>query len=264
MKIYPGILIFIACVAFVSCETLEPENFENTHPKLIYQVYHDSILTNEYTYNTDSQILEVKSKLQYTRHTYDQGKLISTAYYVDPGMFSSSWDIVQQAHQRTEWVNASNTELSDTKTYAYAADGRLKKVSTRLGEIAVQYDGSGRISRELFYHEAELNGYIQYAYDERGNVLSRVHFIVQASGEEVLQTTTEYQVDRQHNPYHAFRTLMMSGINTNPNNITRETYTIHFEVPGVSENVSITTNSYQYDDQGYPILKNESVRYVYY
>ena len=78
-----------------------------------------------------------------------------------------------------------------------------------------------------------------------------------------LSTTTEYKYDIMHNPYQAFRRLITPGIYTNQNNIVKETYTIHFEVDASIEKVQITENSYEYNDMGYPIKKNEVTEYLY-
>jgi len=56
---------------------------------------------------------------------------------------------------------------------------------------------------------------------------------------------------------------MIPCINTNQNNITKETYTIHFEVDPWTEKVQITENSYDYNDKGYPSRVNRTVEYVY-
>jgi hypothetical protein len=66
-----------------------------------------------------------------------------------------------------------------------------------------------------------------------------------------------------HNPFIAFKRLITPGINTNPNNITKETYTIHFEVDKWTQQVTITNNSYEYDHRGYPVKVNGEAEYVY-
>jgi len=56
---------------------------------------------------------------------------------------------------------------------------------------------------------------------------------------------------------------MTPGKYTNQNNITKETYTIHFEVDPWSENIHVAENSYEYNEQGYPVKVNGNVTYVY-
>ncbi len=54
------------------------------------------------------------------------------------------------------------------------------------------------------------------------------------------------------NPFQSFRGIMIPGKYTNPNNIVKETYTIHFEVDQSVQKVTIRTNSYRYNKDGYP------------
>ena len=83
------------------------------------------------------------------------------------------------------------------------------------------------------------------------------------SGIAELWTTTEYEYDSMHNPYQAFKPLMSPGKFTNPNNIIKETYTIHFEVDQWTQKVQVNNNSYEYNDKGYPIKVNGDAEYVY-
>ena len=84
-----------------------------------------------------------------------------------------------------------------------------------------------------------------------------------SAGIAELMTTTEYEYDNMHNPYQSFKRLLTPGIYTNPNNITKETYTIYFDIDPSIEKVQITENSYDYNDMGYPIKVNGDTEYVY-
>jgi hypothetical protein len=56
---------------------------------------------------------------------------------------------------------------------------------------------------------------------------------------------------------------MIPGINTNQNNIIKETYTIHLTANEGSDNVKVTENKYEYNKAGYPISKNGNITYIY-
>ncbi|MGB3922692.1 MAG: hypothetical protein WBL00_02045, partial [Bacteroidales bacterium] len=89
---------------------------------------------------------------------------------------------------------------------------------------------------------------------------------VSAGGSVELSTTTEYEFDDMHNPYLAFKCLLSPGRYTNPNNITKETYTLHFEVDKVDkwiQKVHVTINTYEYNSKGYPTKVNGEVEYIY-
>jgi hypothetical protein len=66
-----------------------------------------------------------------------------------------------------------------------------------------------------------------------------------------------------HNPFQAFKRLMTPAKFTDPNNITKETYTIYFEVDQWTQKVSVINNSYEYNDKGYPIKVNGEAEYIY-
>jgi len=90
-----------------------------------------------------------------------------------------------------------------------------------------------------------------------------VQDIVLPTGIAELTTTTEYEYDNMHNPYQSFERLTTPGVFTNPNNITKETYTLNFDVAPSSEKVQITRNTYEYNDKGYPLKVNNLTEYVY-
>lgn len=247
-----------------SCNRDDSERVSYTGALLISQVLYDSELTYEYTYNDAKQIVEEKSKLHYTKNNYQAGKLISTDYYIDPGMFSSSKYIVDSAVNRKEWVNPDNTEKNSTKTYFYDGNDRLVKSSDYLGICEYNYDDRGRITRQTFCSDDGETGYIDFIYDDNNNVLEKLKYWILESGQTRLVTTTEYEYDNKINPYKAFYSLMLPGVYTNANNITREINTTYFEVDNTEGEERITENFYDYNAQGYPTRKNNNVEYRYY
>ena len=256
--------ICLILIVFLSaCEKEDAGLINSKFSGLLYQVKFDNELYYEYTYNDSNQIVEEKSKLHYIRHNYQNGKLISSDYYIDPGMFSSSSLIVDLAMKRKEWVNPTNTEKNSTKTYSYDGLGKIVKSENYLGISEYSYDNRNRVNRQTFYRDNERTGYIDYTYDDNGNLIKQLHYWILASGDPELQTTTEYKFDNKHNPYRAFNSIMIPGRYTNTNNIIKETYTIHFEVDQSIDKMQITKNAYRYNSQGYPISKNDSETYIY-
>lgn len=254
----------ILIVILSACEKEDSGLIYSNNSGLLYQVNFDSELYYEYTYNDSNQIVEEKSKLHYTMHNYQNGKLISSDYYIDPGMYSSSSYIVESAMNRKEWVYPTNTEKNSTKTYSHDNQGKIIKSENHLRICEYSYDNRNRINRQTFYRDNERTGYIDYIYDDNDNLIKRLHYWILASGDSELQTTTEYEFDNKNNPYKAFNSLMIPGRYTNKNNIIKEKYTIHFDVDQSVDNVQITENTYRYNSQGYPISKNDSETYLYY
>ncbi|MFA9388304.1 MAG: hypothetical protein ACERKD_00765 [Prolixibacteraceae bacterium] len=256
------IIYLILFVIALACNK-EDSGLNQNNTGLLYQLEFDHVLYSEYTYNASSQILEEKSKLHYTRHNYKAGKLISSDYYVDPGMFSSTAEIADASFNRKEWVDPTNTEKSSTNNYFYDDKGQFIKSSNNLNSCEYSYDEKNRINRQTFFHENERTGYLDFSYDENDNLIRKQHYWILDSGDSELQTTTEYEFDNKLNPYKAFSSLMIPGQNTNTNNIIRETYILHFEVDQYTENVQITENDYTYNSLGFPATKNNSVNYIY-
>ncbi len=91
-----------------------------------------------------------------------------------------------------------------------------------------------------------------------------VKIYILENGTPELQTSTEYEFDNKHNPYFPFGKLLNPGQNTNPNNIVKETYTLHSEVDKFIDKVQIKEYNYEYSSMGYPISRSDGFEYVYY
>jgi hypothetical protein len=263
------VLMFFFSLVFFSCEKDRQLIVENTDIPLIIKVLDNGVLSNEYTYNDANLLSEEKSKFFYIKHNYnDKNFLTASDYYVDPGIFSSLGTVAEASRNRKEWVNPHNTEKSLTQSFEYNDIDQLIRVtynrpSVNNSEYSEFTFDNDRISRQTMYWQNELSFYIDYLYDEKGNLIKESKYYVPSTGLAELWTTTEYEYDNMHNPFQAFKRLMTPGKFTNPNNITKETYTIYFEVDQWTQKVSIITNSYKYNDNGYPIKVNGETEYIY-
>lgn len=255
--------ILLLTVIMSACDSGD-QLINGNNSGLLHQIKYDSELCYEFTYNESDQIVEEKSKYHYTKHNYLIGKLISSDYYVDPGMFSSSSYIADSAMNRKEWVNPENTKKNSTKIYSYDNNGNLIKSESNIDICEFSYDEKGRMTRQTFYHENEQTGYIDYEYDDNDNLSAKLHYWILDSGETELQTTTEYKYDSKINPYKAFSSLKIPGEYTNTNNIIKETYTIIQEVDKSIDKVQITENIYRYNSHNLPVSKNGSETFIYY
>jgi len=238
---------------------------ENTDIPLISKVLVAGVSCHEYIYNDANLLSEEKSKFQYTKHNYNDKNLLTTSdFYLDPAIFSSS----SPTTVRTVWVNPDNTAKSLTKLFEYNDKDQLIRVTynrpsvsnSEYSEFTFEND---RISRQTMYWKNELSYYIDYLYDEKGNLFKETKYRVPSTGIAELWTTTEYEYDNMQNPFQSFKRLMTPGKYTNQNNITKETYTIHFEVDQWTQKVSIINNSYEYNNKDYPIKVNGEAEYIY-
>jgi hypothetical protein len=264
------IALMLSC-AFIlsSCEKEKQLIVENTGIPLISKVLIDGVSYYEYTYNNANLLNEEKSKFHYTRHNYNDNNLLTTSeFYIDPATFSSDLHVIEASMNRKEWVNPDNTAKSLTQTFDYCRDGKSARItyirpSVSDSEYSEFTFENERISRQTMYWQNVISFYIDYIYDGKGNLIKESKYHVSSTGITELWTTTEYEYDNMHNPFLAFKRLLTPGKYTNPDNITKETYTLNFDVDPSVEKVHITENSYEYNDKGYPVKVNGVTEYVY-
>ncbi len=262
-------ILIVFSFVLISCEKSEHLLIiENNDIPLISKVLIGGEVYKDYTYNNANLLLEEKSKFHYSMHAYnDKNQLIASDFYWDMRVASSNSRVLEDAMNREEWVNPENTPKSISHSYEYNTEEHLiRKAYIRpepgtssIREFILEGD---RVIRSRGYKDAEITGYTDYTYNSNGNLTMEEQYHSSHEGME-LSTTTEYEYDNMHNPFRAFQRLITPGINTNKNNIVKETYTLHFEVDASIEKVQITEKSYEYNDEGYPVMVNEETEYVY-
>lgn len=258
-------LLFI--FGFVSCKKEINQERDGKNP-LLFRVLISGEVFMEYTGTSSGFIYEEKSKFTYTKHTYNSAGLIEKSEsYVDPGLFSSSSYVSEEAQKRTEWVTPENTPKDVTNTYQYNTEGQLIRLNTerKTGDQSYskyEYNNKGQISKMTFYNDDKPSGFITYSYDNNGNMNLKKHYYILSDGTASLATETEYEFDNQKNPYYSFRSLQRPGKEINPNNINKETYKLYFDVPGGTDKVQVTSYSYKYN-HGYPVKVNNDMTFEY-
>ncbi len=263
------LLLFFFSLIISSCEKDYQLIIENTNIPLISKVLIGSETYMEYSYNESNMLSEEKSKFHYTRHFYNErNQLIKSDFYWDMSIASSNSSVLEAAMNRTEWVNPGNTPKSISHTLEYNGKGELiRKNYIRPSDnnsdfFEFLYD-EDKIVRATGYYNNSPSGYTDFFYDNNGNIIKQLKYFISSSGISELATTTDYEYDNLHNPFQAFKRLTTPGVFTNPNNITKETYTLNFEVDPSIEKVQITEYSYEYNDQGYPLKVNGLTEYIY-
>ena len=271
------IKLIIFCLFFVtvliSCkkdEILDTGISGNTYVPILSKVLIDNQSTYEYSYTTSNLISQEKTKFDYTIHTYnDKGLLITTEYYGNDDLLSSDLKILETAMNRKEWITPENGKKVSTITYEYNNNRQLIKSTYSLpllGSIEYSlftYDTNNRMSRQTMYWENTATGYIEFSYDGKGNLIKELLYNLQSTGVAELVTSTVYSLDNQLNPYKPTSRVMTPGINTNLNNIIKETHTILYPADKGPEKVQITETSYMYNGMGYPVSRNNNVTYIY-
>jgi hypothetical protein len=261
------IIFFITTL--YSCEKYSQSSIENGDSDLIYKVIIDGEIYKVYSYNKSNLLTEEKTKFHYTRHTFNRSnQIIKSDFYMDNAMFSSNSTVFQGAMNRKEWVDPGNTDKSLTQIFEYDDETHLtKKIFIRPVLTNTEYSvftyENDRISKQTMYWNNVISGYINFLYDENGNLSRQEKYLIPPDGSTELSTTTEYEYDNMKNPFQVFKQLLTPGIYTNQNNILKEIYTINFEVDSFVEKVQITENTYEYNNKGYPVRVNGITEYIY-
>lgn len=156
-----------------------------------------------------------------------------------------------------------------TVRYDYNSNDQLIKTTftrpsaTNSEYSEFSYDGNNRISRKTLFWENKITGYVDYSYDSKGNLDKESLFNIPSTGIAELSTTSKYEFDDQENPYKSFNKLMLPGINTNRNNIIKETYTIRSSADAKFENIQVIETTWEYNAFGYPVKKNANIEFSY-
>lgn len=262
-------LLFVLLMGLVSCEKDKLVIIENKHIPLISRELSYGAIRCVYVYNEANLVIAKKTRFHYTKYNYDEdNNLTSSEFYMDAAMFSSDSRVVEALMLRKEWVNPANTEKSLTIKFEYNIEGYLSKaIYERPGVINSEYSEfswtDGRMKRKTMFWNQKESGYVDYFYDDRGNLVKETKYYITDDGVTMLTSSTEYEFDNLKNPFVSFKRLITPGIFTNPDNIIKETYTVYPSLPGGAVNPQVTLYSYRYNIEGYPEKVNDDTEYIY-
>ena len=262
-------IVILICIATISCNKDYDAISEVNPTGLLSRILISGKPYMEFSYTASGLISEEKSWGSYSKYTYNYlDQLVKSEHYYDPSLYSSSTYVIAEASKRKEWANPQNVPKSVTNTYSYPKTGQfieryIDRANGTKDYTKYELNEKGLVSKHIFYNEDKPSGYIDYLYDEQGNLTHRMHYFISADGKTKLSNETEYEFDNKKNPYFPFNKLNWPGRNTNQNNITKETYTVYGETPSVIEWLNITTHTYEYNDLGYPVKVDDETVYEY-
>jgi hypothetical protein len=252
-----------------SCKKEGPFTDVNTPSLYLSQIVMDKTPSFEYTYNSAKFINEEKGRFTYTVNAYNEkNQLITTSYYTNYAILSSDPKVFEAAMNQKGWVAPSPSNLSGSIKYEYNDLDQLIKTTYTPATGSPQssqfaYDENERINKQNLYWENTQVGYIEYSYNLNGNLVEENLYNISSAGEVELSTTTVYEHDNKPNPFKLISKLMVPGVNTNLNNVIKETQTVHMNAAQGGDIVGITESSYKYNANGYPVSKNGNVEYIY-
>ena len=255
---------------FYSCQEKDYEIDIKADVPKIRKVIIADLPFYEYSYTNADIISEEKSIFNFTKFSYnDKARLMTADYYSDNALLGNDLQVLENALDGKGLLNLADSRKGGTLEFKYDIYGQL--IKTIFGGASgnnpesseFSYDSEGRISRQTLLWENKIAGYVDYLYDEEGNLIKETVSSISISGLPELSTTTLYEFDNYKNPFKTFYLLMTPGINTNTNNIIKETYIIHFKPGQGTDIIRITLNSYSYNSMGYPVRKNGNIEYLY-
>ena len=274
LKITFFCLLFVTI--FFSCKKEDLSNGLNSGKNpdgslpLLSKILIDNQSAYEYAYNDSGQLTSEKSKFNFNLNHYSAiGQLVSTDYYGNDAVLSSDAQVFQAAINSADWVTSANGVNGGSLSFDYNNNGQLIKTTyyrplvTSSEYSAFSYDASNRINRQTMYWDDIATGYIDYSYDGKGNMIKEALYSLPLTGAAELITTTLYEFDSKWNPFKSVNKLLIPGVDTNPNNIIKETYTIHLAQGQGADKAQVIQNKYVYNTSGYPITKNDNTTYVY-
>lgn len=274
LKIISFCLLFATLI--FSCKKEDLSNGLNTGKNpdssvpLLSKVLVDNQSAKEYVYNDSSQLITENSKFNFNINHYNaSGQLASTDYYGNDAVLSNDAQVLLDALSSTVWVCSTTGIKGGTLSYSYNDKGQLIKTSysrpvTTSSEYSeFTYNANGKITRQTMYWADAATGYIDYTYDSKGNLVKEILYNLPATGVAELSTTTQYEFDSNQNPYKLSGKVLIPGVNTNPNNIVKETYTIRISPDQGPDKVLVTSTAYTYNNLGYPVSENGNTTFIY-
>jgi hypothetical protein len=276
MKLKITFFCLLSVAIFFSCkkEDLSTGLTSGINPNvsipLLSKVLIDNQSAYEYIYNDSSLLTTEKSKFNFNLNHYNAvGQLVSTDYYGNDAVLSCDAQVFQAAMNSSDWVTSATAAKGGTLSYFYNEKAQLIKTSYSRPVITSSeysiftYDANGKINKQTMFWNDVATGYIDYSYDNKGNLVKEMLYNMPSTGVTELITTTQYEFDSKLNPYKLSAKLLIPGISTNQNNIIKETCTIHINPAQGSDKVQITQNTFTYNTLGYPVTKNGNTSFLY-
>lgn len=268
INIISPILLF--AVIFYSCEKETYEIDTDSHEPRLIKIKIANLPFYEYAYTSDDMVSEEKSNYDFTNFIYNElAQIVKVDYYSDFSLLSEDEKVLEKALNNKGLLNILDSEKGGILEYKYDNSGKLKNsyflqpAGSNHEYSQFTYDDNGKIVRQTLFWDNKKAGYIEYIYDNAGNLIMETLYSIIPDDIPELSTTTEYEFDNYKNPFKSDYKLFIPGMNTNTNNIVKETLTIHFKPGEGTDIVQTTINSYEYNKRGYPVRKNGNIEYAY-
>lgn len=263
-------LILLFAVLFYSCQKeIDEFDMKTDDPRLI-KIKIGDLPFYEYSYALADEVIEINSTYNFINYSYNKlAQIVTVDYYSNFALLSGDKNERENISINKGLLDIHDSERGGVLRYEYDNSGKLKNSHFSLPSASSRehseftYDESGQIIRQTLFWDNKIAGHIDYLYDSGGNLIKESMYSITSDGIPELNTTTQYEFDNYINPFKPINKLLIPGINTNTNNIVKETFTIHFSPGQGTDIVKTTVNFYEYNSRGYPVKKNGNIEYLY-
>jgi len=254
-------LFLFITLGILSCqrENSTQQCIDNTR---IRNIKSGNIQQKQYGYNENCQVSELVEAFQYSKYTYDPSNRIIKSEYAFSLNPASCY--MPQGIQGENVSDPRKAKISSYSVFEYNMDGKLNKKSNYYFGNAITltsvntfvYKDSKIIRLNIENPDNVVTQYYLYTYDESGNLVHEEYYFTNDGIDGTIVSSTDYVFDNWKNPFFTLASSGEPGINTNPNNITKETITYYY-----SGSAYPHTRDYQieYNTAGYPVKVDDLV-----
>ena len=213
----------------------------------------------ELTYTNDGRISEMIESFSYKKYRYNsqhQLEKLELAYSISP--FSCA---MPQGGAIREGDDPRKAKVTQYFEFNYTG-GKLEKSSSfyivdnnpKLYSYQTYHYRNDTITKISVYNPDGLLMNYQTFTIVNGNVMRDDSYIVENGINVRLIYSNEYEYDTKNNPYQVFACEGTPGVNTNKNNIIKQTMIYYNQG---AETRSVIETSYEYNAYGYPSTAGE-------
>jgi hypothetical protein len=224
---------------------------------LISQINSGKEAVHGITYNINCLVYESTQPFSYKKYSYDSEnmlKKVEMAYSFNP------FSCVMLPGQSDE-SDPRKARLSESDVFEYNDSSLLIRkshyflnsgISQPVSYQTFEYEKERIVRANTYNTQGDLTLYHVYTYDDNANVIRDDQYTVYSGVK--LANSKRCEFDNQNNPYRVFECEGTPGINTNKNNIIKETI---ISYNGTSEFTNVKTFVYRYNSLGYPDKIND-------
>jgi hypothetical protein len=257
-----GIICLVVILVFLIVLSCSKEQAQDPcqDKTLIRQLVMSGTPSQAFTYNDNCQVYEYIEPYSYKKFSYNS---LYQLIKVEQAQSINPLSCVIGGADGGSFGDPRKAKITQYDVFEYSNSGNLYKRSN----FYINNDIAQLISYQIFHYTNNLvdtikiynpndiqNQFYAYTYDEKGNVIKESYFIIRDNQNERIYAN-EYEFDDKSNPYQVLSGDGTPGINTNKNNIIKQTSIYYNSDSEYRNSVSYT---YDYNTLGNPVKINSN------